>query len=428
MALIPGPGGNPSGGGTPPSGPAGGDLSGTYPNPSVVHFTLGALSSANGFEIVHVGAPLAGDSAARLEDIPTSLPPNGAAGGDLAGTYPNPTLNPSTGTGGTYGQTDAVTNASRTILRLQHLLSAGAAAVGFGAGLAFALPNAAGTLADQYVIQGEWENPTAGSETSRLTFYGRSFGSALTAVVRMHGNGLLQLGAASIGATAFPGVRIVNGAGYQINDSSGGAHPLVTLSGTNVAILGDNTSNTTIPTRVQGTTITVQPLQQTGTNVAGFAVTTRGGGGTGNAAAQYASLGGSVASATSGTTAQATADAARGYGQVLQLLVGLSRPRRTVADANTTATVTDQRIAYTSLTAARVVAGPTTASLALLPAGTQLEYRITDESGSASLVNTLTFTPAAGTINGAASAVVVNSAFGSAVVYWDGTNWHAVPA
>ena len=79
------PGVDNSGGGGAPSGPAGGDLSGTYPNPTV---GVNAITTTKILDGSVTSAKLAAGV------IPTSLPPNGTAGGDLSGTYPNPTIGP----------------------------------------------------------------------------------------------------------------------------------------------------------------------------------------------------------------------------------------------------------------------------------------------------------------------------------------------
>ena len=86
----------------------------------------------------------------------------------------------------------------------------------------------------------------------------------------------------------------------------------------------------------------------------------------------------------------------------------ITNTRTAVADAAYVALTTDRLIAYTSLTASRVVSLPTSASY---PTGTRL--LIVDESGSCSATKTITITPnGADTIEGANSSAVLAMAYG----------------
>lgn len=302
----------------PPSGPAGGDLTGDYPDPELI--AVGVAPGTYG-DATHAPT-IAVDSKGRITSA-SSTPisgtaPGGAAGGDLTGTYPSPTLTASGVTPGTYG--DASNTPTIAVDSKGRITSASSTPIAEPSDLIGLLYgwNRDGDLVfngvDSVVINGTTFTPTAGVYVIQRAVFARNVTLSGSCTVNMQGHYFRVAGT----LTNASGNNVIHDDGNAGGSLAGGA----ALSGLNSTMgrfsVAGSAGRNTAGNGVNGTTVTKSEAGTGGAGGGAGANTGGNGGGvTGYTAAEtgwYGPLTALICQGTEGTAAPNTISLGCGAG------------------------------------------------------------------------------------------------------------------
>jgi hypothetical protein len=209
-----------------PSGAAGGDLTGTYPNPSIA---TGSISNA---KLANSSVTVNGSTVALGSSTTISAMPSGTAGGNLGGTYPNPSI----------ASLPVISGANLTNLNASNLSSGTVPTARLGSGSASSSTYLRG--------DGSWATPTGGGGGSTIDLVATNTATqaiGASSVINLSFNNVIT--AVSLGGSFNGTTYTVGTSGNYIitvsaaTDASTQLHLVIEVNGSEIAYGGSSNAS-----------------------------------------------------------------------------------------------------------------------------------------------------------------------------------------